>query len=218
MPGDPYSPPCYAFSGDNGGSTYQGVTDKEIVVTVRTLEGPSAAEIFADISGESVSDSPEAYRNTAHRARPSTSRPASRSTAARSSSSSSSRARATAPTSCSAAARRRRWPTPCAASKEIGAFADISAITIPYADALAQQKVVNIGSPYPSREWFVERRPYSWSLFPDGTNVVESSAAAFTRRLAAGLERPSTPAPAIKGKPRKFGDRGAGERRSTRSR
>ena len=67
------------------------------------------------------------------------------------------------------------------ASKEFKAFADISGITIPYADALAQEKVVNIGSPYPSREWFVNRRPYSWSLFPDGTNVVESSATAFER-------------------------------------
>src|SRR3546814_1890669 len=24
VPGDPYSPPCYAFSGDNGGATHQG--------------------------------------------------------------------------------------------------------------------------------------------------------------------------------------------------
>jgi hypothetical protein len=40
VPGDPYSPPCYQFSGGNGGKTYQGVTDKDIIVTVRTLEGP----------------------------------------------------------------------------------------------------------------------------------------------------------------------------------
>src|SRR5690606_23696181 len=64
VPGDPYSPPCYAFFGDNGGATHQGVTADEIVVAVRLLEGPTAAEIFADISGESVQDSPEAYRDT----------------------------------------------------------------------------------------------------------------------------------------------------------
>src|SRR5690606_33364762 len=64
VPGDPYSPPCYAFTGSNGGATHQGVTADEIVVSVRTLEGPTAAEIFADISGEAVHDSPEAYTDT----------------------------------------------------------------------------------------------------------------------------------------------------------
>ena len=96
------------------------------------------------------------------------------------------------------------------AAKELGAFADISAITIPYADALAQQKVVNIGSPYPSREWFVSRRPYSWSLFPDGTNVVESGAAAFDARFPPG-SKADYAGPSIKGKTREVRDRGAGE-------
>ena len=158
VPGDPYSPPCYAFSGDNGGATNQGVTDDEIVVTVRRLEGPSAAEIFADISGRERERLTRGLRGHDPRARPSTSRRASSSTAG-SSRSSSSGARATARRSCSAAARRRRWPTPCASAKEFGAFADISGITIPYADALARQGVVNFGAPYPSREWFVGPAP-----------------------------------------------------------
>ena len=34
-------------------------------------------------------------------------------------------------------------------AEEIGAFADISGITTPYADALSRQGVVNIGAPYP---------------------------------------------------------------------
>ena len=96
------------------------------------------------------------------------------------------------------------------ASKEHKAFADISAITIPYADALAQQKMVNIGSPYPSREWFVRRRPYSWSLFPDGTNVVESSATAFDARLQPGSKADYAGA-AHQGQDPRVRDRGAGE-------
>jgi hypothetical protein len=85
------------------------------------------------------------------------------------------------------------------ASKELGAFADISAITDPYADALRQQHVVNIGSPYPSREWFETRRPYSWSLFPDGTNVVESSSVSFQARFPPGSNADFA-GPSIKGR------------------
>ena len=89
------------------------------------------------------------------------------------------------------------------ASKEVGAFADISGITIPYADALARNGVVNFGAPYPSSEWFVARRPYAWSLFPDGTNVVNSSAAATLGRLGAGSTTQYGGAD-VNGKPRKF--------------
>ncbi len=37
VPGDPYSPPCVAFSGSNGGGTHKGVTDKTIKVAFRVL-------------------------------------------------------------------------------------------------------------------------------------------------------------------------------------
>ena len=35
VPGDPYSPPCTTFSGDNGGATSRGVTGDTITVAVR---------------------------------------------------------------------------------------------------------------------------------------------------------------------------------------
>jgi hypothetical protein len=201
VPGDPYSPPCYAFSGDNGGATHQGVTAKEIVISVRTLEGPTAAEIFADISGESVNDSPEAYTDTAQ-------------ALAEYFSSRFQlygrkiklvffRGEGVGASELLGGGKAQALSDATKAAKEIKAFADISAITIPYADALAQQKVVNIGSPYPSREWFVSRRPYSWSLFPDGTNVVESGAAGFTSRFPPGSNADYA-GPSVKGKKRVF--------------
>ncbi len=64
VPGDPYSPPCVAFSGDNGGATYRGVSSSEIIVAVRELEGPTAGEIFAQLSGQSVITSKEAVEDT----------------------------------------------------------------------------------------------------------------------------------------------------------
>ena len=38
IPGDPYSPPCVAFSGNNGGATAKGVTPTDIVVSARILD------------------------------------------------------------------------------------------------------------------------------------------------------------------------------------
>jgi hypothetical protein len=89
------------------------------------------------------------------------------------------------------------------ASKEIGSFADLSAITLPYADALARQSVVGIGAPYPSRKWFEDRRPFAWSLFPDGTNVVEASSSWAIARLTKSSNA-EWAGPGLQGKPRKY--------------
>jgi hypothetical protein len=179
--GDPYSPPCVDFQGDNGGATWRGVTEDEIVVAVRELEGPSAAEIFADLSGQAVITTREAVHDTllalaeyfsnrfqfygrklklvfyggqGHGA-----------------------------SELLGSGQERALADAVKVAKEIKAFADLSGITTPYADALSRQEVVNIGAPYPSQQWFVDRRPYAWSNFPDGTVVVDSVAAWAKARL-----------------------------------
>jgi len=199
--GDPYSPPCFTFSGSNGGATSRGVTDKDIVVAIRTTDGPSAAEIFADLSGENVSDSPEAYQDTVN-------------ALAEYFSSRFDfygrklkivfyRGQGNGADELLGGGKEKALADAVQVSKEIGAFADLSGITIPYADALARQGVVNIGAPYPSRKWFVDHRPFSWSLFPDGTNVVESSSSWAIARLR-GSPNADYAGDGIKGKPRKF--------------
>ena len=201
VPGDPYSPPCYAFAGNNGGSLGRGITKDEIVITVRQLEGPSAAEIFADISGERVNDSPEAAVDTikafgeyfqkrfnfyGRKLRIEFFK-----------------GQGSGSDELLGGGREKALADAVRAAKDYNAFADISGITIPYADALARQSVVNIGSPYPSREWFVSRRPYSWSLFPDGTNVVEASVSWITARLV-GQKVAEYAGPAYKNLQRKY--------------
>jgi hypothetical protein len=201
IPGDPYSPPCYAFEGDNGGATSKGVTGDRITVTVRRLEGPSAAEIFADISGQNVNDSPAAYEDTVM-------------ALAEYFSSRFQfygrkldirffRGEGLGATELLGGGKEKALADAVKAAQEHKAFADISGITIPYADALARNNVVNFGSPYPSSEWFQQRRPYSWSLFPDGTNVVYSSAAATIGRLGASSTAEFA-GPSMRGRPRVF--------------
>lgn len=202
VPGDPYSPPCYAFTGDNGGATHQGVTADEIVISIRTLEGPTAAEIFADLSGEAVNDSPEAYVDTVMALAEYFSQRFN--FYGRKLRLELYRGEGSGASELLGGGKEKALADAVRANKEIGAFADISAITIPYADALARQGIVNIGAPYPSREWFEARRPFSWSLFPDGTNVVESGVAAFKARFPPGSNADFAGA-AYQGKPRVFG-------------
>ena len=111
VPGDPYSPPCVAFTGDNGGATSKGVTADEINVAFRVLNEKGFQQTLAELAGAIARR--HARRHQAHgRARsPSTSTSASSSTAARSRSTSTT-ARARTPPSCSARAATRPRPTP----------------------------------------------------------------------------------------------------------
>lgn len=183
VPGDPYSPPCVVFSGDNGGATYRGVTADEIVVAARELEGPTAGEIFAQLSGQAVISSKEALENTVL-------------ALAEYFSSRFNfygrkikivfyKGQGVGASELLGGGKEAALSDAVRVRDEIQAFADISAITLPYADALFQQGVVNFGAPYPSRQWFVDRRPFSWSIFPDGTNVVESAGAEIISRQTA---------------------------------
>jgi len=71
-----------------------------------------------------------------------------------------------------------------AVAKDIGAFADISAVTVPYADALSQLHVVNIGAPYVSKDWLQRRAPYSWTPLTDCSTVVSAVSSYYINKLA----------------------------------
>ena len=201
VPGDPYSPPCLAFTGDNGGATATGVTADEIVVTIRTLEGPTAGEIFADISGESVEDSPEAYENTllalgqyfSERFQ----------FYGRTLKFEIFKGQGNGASELLGGGKEAALADAVSA-RQLGPFADLSAITTPYADAVARQKIIGFGAPYPSRSWFVERRPYAWSMFPDGTSVSEAGVASTVARLR-GQNTAEYAGDALHGKARVYG-------------
>ena len=201
IPGDPYSPPCYTFSGDNGGATAQGVTATEIVISARELEGPTAAEIFADISGQAVNDSPEAVKDTALALAEYFSTHFQ--FYGRTLRFEFFKGEGVGASELLGGGREQALADAIHASQQIGAFADITALTIPYADALSRNGVVNIGAPYPSSQWFTARRPYAWSLFPDGTNVVIAASSWIISRLS-GQPEAVYAGPSLRGRPRKY--------------
>jgi hypothetical protein len=200
VPGDPYSPPCVAFEGDNGGGTSKGVTKDEVLVSFRVLNEKGFQQTLAELAGASLVDRPEDIKRTVE---------------------------AFAEyfnqrfnfygrkikiafydgvgsntTELLGGGRDKAEADAVRVAEEIGAFADLSATSEPYADALARRKVIGFGTPYLSKNWHAQRAPYAWSLATDGTTVAALAAEYAALRLA---DKPAVHAGgALKDKPRKF--------------
>src|SRR5688572_32783550 len=56
--------------------------------------------------------------------------------------------------------------------QEIGAFADLSAISQPYFDALTRQKVVSFGGLHLPESYYASKAPYGWGQLIDCTTLV----------------------------------------------
>src|SRR5436305_14814440 len=56
VPGDPYSPPCIQFTGDNGGSTSKGVSKDSITMAVRLTADQSFQQTLAQLAGAQLRD------------------------------------------------------------------------------------------------------------------------------------------------------------------
>src|SRR5581483_2778302 len=54
VPNDPYSPPCVAFSGDNGGATSRGVSATEITISARLAGLPDFSAAPSSDNGPSA--------------------------------------------------------------------------------------------------------------------------------------------------------------------
>lgn len=200
VPNDPYSPPCVAFSGSNGGATARGITPTEIHLAVRATSDASLDDAIAQILGTEITDRPEDVVRTlevlteyfnknfqmygrkivlkAFEGQGSTQ------------------------AELLGNGRDKAEVDATRVAKEIKAFAELNAGTEPYADALSRQEVLNFGSPLMSREWYVKRRPYAWSVLPDCTTVVEEATEYVLKRLSGGTA--DFAGGEIKGKPRRI--------------
>jgi hypothetical protein len=201
VPSDPYSPPCTAFSGSNGGATSKGVTDKEIKVSYRVLNEKGFQQTLAQLAGASLSDSPDSVTRTV-----------------------SALAdyfnqrfqfygrkikivfydgKGSNTNELLGKGREQAVADAIKVADEIGAFADLSATSEPYAGALADRKVIGFGTPYLSRKWHEDHAPYAWSIATDGSIVSEFAAEYAVKKLYGG--NADHAGGSLKGKPRVFG-------------
>ena len=180
VPGDPYSPPCIAFSGDNGGETSQGVTPTEIHVSYRSLNEKGFQQTLAALAGAQLADGPEDIKRTVaalaeffnkryqfygrklvikfYDGKGSN-------------------------TTELLGGGREKAEADADTVKSMKAFADLSATSEPYADALSRRGVVGFGDPYLSRPWHDRHRPYIWSIATDGSMVATEAAEYAGKRL-----------------------------------
>ena len=199
VPNDPYSPPCVAFSGDNGGATYRGVSPTEITISARLAGLPDFSAAPSD-NGPSATFSvkPEEIKRTLEGLADYFN----------------SRfqfygrkiklvffdGKGNFQTELQGGGQEQVEADAVKAAEEIKAFGDIIAISAPYSDALARRGVMSFGAPYMSAEWMAARRPYAWSPTPDCTFIEQSVSDYVNKRLAG---KPARYAGGdLKGKPR----------------
>jgi hypothetical protein len=201
VPGDPYSPPCIAFSGANGGATSKGVTDTSIKVAYRVLNEKGFQQTLAQLAGASLSDSPDSVTRTVQAladyfnqrfqlyGRKIEIVPYN--------------GNGSNTNELLGKGREQAVADAIKVADEIGAFADLSATSEPYAGALADRGVIGFGTPYLSRKWHEDHAPYAWSIATDGSIVSEFAAEYSVKKLYGG--NADHAGGNLKGKPRVFG-------------
>jgi hypothetical protein len=174
VPGDPYSPPCIAFDGDNGGATHRGVTEDAVRFSVRTPDEPGFQDTLANLSGAVISDTPDDIRRTVeglvdyfnerfefygrqldpvfYEGQGSTTE------------------------ELLGGGREAAQQDALTVAEEFEAFAELNGATEPFGGALSEQGIINFGVPYLSQEWMTERRPYAWSMASDCDVIADAVA------------------------------------------
>jgi hypothetical protein len=173
--GDGYSPPCFAFpdGADNGGATARGVTEDTVKIGYRMTGDPHILTVLAQIGGIPFEADSEDMARTAeglvdyfnenfqfYGRRLELQRYTGRGNVL---------------AELQSGGQEDATGDAVTAANDVGAFADVTGWSQPFADALARNQVISIGAPYMSREWFVAHRPYAWSNYPDCTITTEAA-------------------------------------------
>ena len=172
--GDPYSPPCVRFSGNNGGATTRGVTGNTITIAFRNTSDPGFEQTLAQIGGAQFSDTPADIERTIKGLADYFNR--NFQFYGRKIKFVFYKGQGSVTNELLGGGQQNASDDALKVATGIKAFGDMSAVTEPYGDALARNHVVSFGEPYLSAQWFQARAPYAWSIATDCTSVSEASA------------------------------------------
>lgn len=205
VPGDPYSPPCIAFSGNNGGATSQGVTANSITITYRvTSDGTTFQQQLAAFGGAQFNDTQADINRTiegladyfdSHFQ-----------FYGRKINVQFFNGTGSLVSELLGQGQAQADADAVTASQQYHAFGELNGVTEPYDDALAQQHVIAFGAPYLSANWMGQRAPYEWSIDTECNDVATTASEFGVKSLGSqsGHSTADYAGGSLKGQPRKF--------------
>lgn len=198
--GDPYSPPCIDFSGNNGGATSPGVSGSTITLSYRiTSDATSFQQQLAAIGGATFSvTTPEIeqtirgladyfnshfqfYGRKIHVVF--------------------FNGQGSETNELLGAGQQQANADAITAAQQIHAFGELNGTTEPYDAALANQHVIAFGAPYLSANWMGQRAPYEWSVDTECNDVATTTAEFGVKELGGPAAYAGG---SLKGKPRRY--------------
>ncbi len=198
--GDPYSPPCISFSGDNGGGTSAGVSSSQINVTYRiTSDSESFQQTLASLGGANIVDTTAdiertitalaQYFNTHFQFY------------GRKLNIEYFNGQGSITNELLGSGQQQADADAVTSAQQLHAFAELNGASEPYGVALSQQHVVNFGVPYLSAAFMGQYAPYMWSLDTESNDVVSATQELNLKSMAAG--NADYAGGSLQGKPRK---------------
>ena len=202
-----YSPPCIAWNGgDNGGATTRGVTEDTITVAFRDIGNPLGdddSELAKTAEKKGIVASPEAtartrqalvdYFNSTYQLY------------GRKVKVVTYKGRGDAIKELGGTGQEGANADALKVGQEIKAFADMSAISQPYLDALVRQKVITFGGIHLPASYYRARAPYAWGQLVDCTALMDSAIDLLTKRLPPNAKATRAGSAALREKPRTYG-------------
>jgi len=198
VPGDPYSPPCIAFSGNNGGATSRGVTSSEVKVAFRVLNEKGFDQTLAALAGASITDTPDDVKRTVSAFEKYFNKHFQ--FYGRKLHTLYYNGKGSSTNELLGGGQAEAQADAIHVAQELGAFAELNGASAPFTDALARQKVVAFGTPYLSRDWHIAHRPWNWSIATDCSIVAETAAEYYVNLLSG--KKADFAGQGTKGKPR----------------
>lgn len=165
VPGDPYSPPCRTFSGDNGGATSRGVTGDKIVVSFRFTDNSAlTSAISSSVDNRvQINDTAEDIRRTVEALVEYFNR--SFQLYGRQIDLHWFEGKGSFQNELQDQGQAEAGADAVRAAEEIGAFVEANGSSAPYSDALARRGVIAMGIENMPESWMQERHPYIYGPF-----------------------------------------------------
>jgi hypothetical protein len=174
VPGDPYSPPCIAFSGNNGGATSPGVSATQINISYRNAAGSqSFQQALQQLGGADITDTTADIERTIN-------------VLAqyfdqhfqfygRKLNVEYFNGQGNETNELLGTGQQQADADAVTAAQSLHAFAELNGTTEPYDVALAGQHVISFGAPYLSGSFMAQYAPYMWSIDTEGNDVVAAT-------------------------------------------